>query len=414
MGLRAAVASVVWLAPAVALATPPLHTPYPCGSTYQVTQGHNTGSHTGMGAWAWDIGIGVGGEVASPADGTVRRVRMDSTTGGCSSSYANDANYVVVDFGDGTEALFLHLQAGSTNLQMGDPVKQGDVVGRVGLTGWVCGAHLHFQIQQTCASWWCQSISSTFVDYGDPGYGASLASNNCPVLTACDDVDGTVTVIDERSACFERQTSYWWSEASGYDDHHYFTYAIDAPTSDTVGTWRFDVTTGGDYRVEAHIPAGATTTAAQYFADPGTGRVALGAVDQSQNAGWVELGTLTFTEGDDRYVELGDATGESAQDDRRVTFDAIRLTPVDGGGAGGGAAGGDPSSGAGGIGSGGGAGVGAGLPSQTSTGGNDVDDPGDPDAAAGCACHLDASGSSDGWGWGAFCLLFLLRRRRRS
>jgi len=68
--------------------------------------------------------------------------------------------------------------------------------------------------------WWCQSIAASFVDFGDPGYGATLSSNNCPVLSACDDLDGDTTIIDERTSCFVRETSYWWSELSGFEDHH--------------------------------------------------------------------------------------------------------------------------------------------------------------------------------------------------
>ena len=44
--------------------------------------------------------------------------------------------------------------------------------------------------------WWCQSIAASFVDFGDPGYGATLSSNNCPVLSACDDLDGDTTIIE--------------------------------------------------------------------------------------------------------------------------------------------------------------------------------------------------------------------------
>ncbi|MDP7110816.1 MAG: M23 family metallopeptidase [Myxococcota bacterium] len=96
--------------------------------------------------------MGVGEEVWASAPGVVDRIRMDSTSGGCDAAYANDANYVVVDHGDGSAALYLHLDTNSSSLQQGDPVCAGDVVGRVGLTGWVCGAHLHFQIQDVCNS----------------------------------------------------------------------------------------------------------------------------------------------------------------------------------------------------------------------------------------------------------------------
>lgn len=220
-------AALVLAFPIAGWGVPKLSTPWPCEVTYLFTQGHNTGSHTGMGAWAWDIGMPVGSEVVAPADGVIRRIRMDSTTGGCSSTYANDANYVVVDFEDGTEALLLHLEVNSSTLRVGDRVRRGEVVGKVGLTGWVCGAHLHFQIQQTCNSWYCQSIQADFEDYGDPTTG-SFASNNCPacetVITLAEPV-----IVDERDpSCFTRATNFWWSVSEGHNDHHYYTFGTDA------------------------------------------------------------------------------------------------------------------------------------------------------------------------------------------
>jgi MYXO-CTERM domain-containing protein len=400
--------AVAWSTPA--RATPPLHTPWPCDTTYEITQGHNGGSHVDEGAWAWDIGIPQGADVAAPADGVVRLVRMDSQSGGCSSSYANDANYVVLDFGDGTEALFLHLLAGSSTLQVGDLVKQGDVVGKVGLSGWVCGAHLHFQIQSTCSSWWCQSMPAAFVDYGDPGDGASLPSNNCPMLAPCETLDGGETVFDERVECFARTTSYWWSVAEGYQDHHYYTFAIDASSSDTTGRWTFDVATGGSYRVEAFVPqTDADTTAARYQVEPGSGVVALGPVDQSTQKGWITLGELDFVAGSGRWLELGDATGESSDLDRKVAFDAIRFTFLRGGaGAGGsGASGGGASSGSG---AGGDAPAGAG-------GAGGSDDPrADDDAleSSGCGCRTVARGPQPGiWLLAMALALGLSRRSRR-
>ncbi len=390
-------------------ATPPLYTPFPCGTTYGVTQGHNTGSHTDNGSWAWDIGIPVGGEVASPADGVIRSIRMDSTSGGCSNAYASDANYVVVDFQDGTEALFLHLQAGSSSLQVGDPVKQGDVVGAVGLTGWVCGAHLHFQIQQTCASpWWCPSVPASFVDYGDPGFGATLVSNNCPPLDPCPPLSGGEAVVDERTTCFEQLTSFWWSEPEGWDDHHYFTFAIDAAESDTVGTWWLEVQVAGTYRVDAHIPAGAQTTGARYFADPGTGRVELAVIDQTAGSGWVPLGELAFTAGSDRYVELGDATGESPGDQVRVAFDALRFSYVEDGTGGTGGNGGGASVGGGGASSGVG-GTSSGISTGGASGGVTADGDEPSDASCGCRTGSHRQGSA---GWLLLALALAVRRRR--
>lgn len=170
---------LVLLSASSAWAAPPLMAPFPCGKKYRVSQGHNTGSHTGKGGWAWDFAIPTGHVVSAPADGTVTLTKGNSTRHGCSSAYANDANYVVVDFGDGTSALFLHLKANSLRVNQGQKVKAGDPIGEVGLSGWVCGAHLHFQVQKSCGSWWCQSVNASFKHHGDPGAGTYVTSKNC-------------------------------------------------------------------------------------------------------------------------------------------------------------------------------------------------------------------------------------------
>lgn len=159
---------------------PQLEMPWSCEHSYRVSQAHDTGSHLGKGTWAWDFNIPEGTVVTAPADGVIRMVRDDSTRHGCGPEFAWDANYVIVDFENGTEALFLHMKAGSARVTVGQTVQRGDALAEVGNSGWVCGTHLHFQIQETCDSWWCQSIPADFNNVGDPDRGATLASNNCP------------------------------------------------------------------------------------------------------------------------------------------------------------------------------------------------------------------------------------------
>ncbi len=316
------------LMPALAYGAPPLSTPWPCEVSYRITQGHNTGSHVDKGAWAWDIGVPQNADVTAPADGFVRAIRMDSNSGGCDSAYANDANYVVIDFGDGTEALLLHLAQNSSTLSVGEQVKRGQVVGRVGLTGWVCGAHLHFQIQNTCSSWWCQSIASDFEAYGNPTSG-SYVSDNCPSCEAVATRNETTLVDEKDPGCFKRRSNFWWSVAEGQADHHYYTFAADTAEPEALGEWFFDVAEAGDYDVEVHIPqTEADSVGANYTVFDGSNQTTT-RVDQTQNKGWVGLGTYAMSIGEKRSVSLGDNTGESADLRIKVAYDAIRVVPID-------------------------------------------------------------------------------------
>jgi murein DD-endopeptidase MepM/ murein hydrolase activator NlpD len=159
--------------------------PYTPGTSHVVTRAHgNTGGHTGITYWAWDFSMPVGTPVLAAHDGVVRAVRGDSDRGCCDSSCDRYVNYVVLDRGDGTESLYLHLSAAS--VEVGQQVTRGQRVGKSGETGWACGAHLHFQMQHSpsgggTSSFANQSIHAYFHDTGeafDPGPGDEPVSHN--------------------------------------------------------------------------------------------------------------------------------------------------------------------------------------------------------------------------------------------
>jgi len=72
------------------------------------------------------------------ADGTVIRRNYDKASG----------NTVGVRHGNGYESFYLHLSKFPSGLKVGDKVKQGDVVGFVGSTGWATGSHLDYRIKK--------------------------------------------------------------------------------------------------------------------------------------------------------------------------------------------------------------------------------------------------------------------------
>ncbi|RDV39870.1 M23 family peptidase [Bradymonadaceae bacterium TMQ3] len=156
-----------------------LELPWECSEAFRVTQTHDVGSHTGLGTWAFDFDLPVGTPVSAPAAGEVRLVHDDSTRHGCGPEFAWDANYVVIDLQNGYDALLLHLDAGSVTVKPGDKVEAGQVVGRVGNSGWVCGTHLHFQVQRSCSSWWCQSVPAGFAEHPQPQTGQELSRPVC-------------------------------------------------------------------------------------------------------------------------------------------------------------------------------------------------------------------------------------------
>ena len=95
--------------------------------------------HTGV-----DVNIGVVGKnVVAVKDGTVVKSKAHISNG----KYFSYGEYVVISHGDGTMTLYGHMLANSRKVQVGDKVKQGQVIGTVGSTGNSTGTHLHFEVR---------------------------------------------------------------------------------------------------------------------------------------------------------------------------------------------------------------------------------------------------------------------------
>ena len=80
----------------------------------------------------------IGEPVMAAADGQVIVSRDSGWNGGYGS-------YIVIKHNNGTQTLYGHLSA--TNVNVGDEVQQGEVIGAMGSTGDSTGPHLHFEIR---------------------------------------------------------------------------------------------------------------------------------------------------------------------------------------------------------------------------------------------------------------------------
>jgi hypothetical protein len=122
--------------------------PFEEGYAVDVSQGHHGAfSHNGRSSYAVDFPLEEGTIVTAMKAGVVRDIKESSDTGCGTSDCSGDANYVVVDHGDGTRAYYYHLKLNGALVDEGDVVGAGQAVGLSGNTGWSTRPHLHIEIK---------------------------------------------------------------------------------------------------------------------------------------------------------------------------------------------------------------------------------------------------------------------------
>lgn len=120
----------------------------PFAGSFKVTQGWEGGfTHQGpRNRYAIDVSMPVGTPVLAARAGRVVDMRMSSTEGGNSPRFRPRANYIKIEHDDGTLTVYVHLKGNSQRVQVGDAVKQGEVIALSGNTGYTTGPHLHFAL----------------------------------------------------------------------------------------------------------------------------------------------------------------------------------------------------------------------------------------------------------------------------
>jgi len=175
-----------------------LRLPFPPGRAYVITQTPGAfqncavtgGSHCiGNDVWAYDFGLHIGDQIAAAHSGTVIRYVAGFGNGSCNPAFRNDANYIVLDHGDGYSSIYWHISYGSASVAPGQFVAQGHPIADAGAAGIVCGNpgdHLHFAVEPTPLDGQSatRSVQIHFDEAGEPALGTAPVSANRPRYSA--------------------------------------------------------------------------------------------------------------------------------------------------------------------------------------------------------------------------------------
>lgn len=84
--------------------------------------------------------------VLAAIDGIITFVKDDSQIGGPNPAYWNFSNFIAIMHENKEFSRYDHLIFKSSNVKVGQSVKQGQKIAEVGMTGYTFIPHLHFQI----------------------------------------------------------------------------------------------------------------------------------------------------------------------------------------------------------------------------------------------------------------------------
>ena len=139
--------------------TSPYVLPYLPNAEFTVGQGNCTnGSHRSgtEQSYAYDFDMSIGTNIVASRAGTVTVVVEHYAE---NNNTPGQENYLIIQHSDNSIAGYYHLTKNGINLEMGDSVSQGDIVGQSGNTGDSSEPHLHFEVA-LCED--CQTLPVNF------------------------------------------------------------------------------------------------------------------------------------------------------------------------------------------------------------------------------------------------------------
>jgi murein DD-endopeptidase MepM/ murein hydrolase activator NlpD len=111
---------------------------------------------------ALDFKMKRGTKVLAAREGVVVRIKEDGSRGGLKREYRSDGNNIIIQHFDNSRSGYWHLQKDGALVNVGDTVKQGQVIGLSGNTGYTAFPHLHFIVWKFNADGQFRQIPTRF------------------------------------------------------------------------------------------------------------------------------------------------------------------------------------------------------------------------------------------------------------
>ena len=121
-----------------------------------------------------------GTKICAARDGVVIRLKEDGNKGGWNRKYRPYGNFLIIQHSDGSRAGYWHLQKKGALVAVGDSVKQGQVIGLSGKTGYAAFPHLHFLVWTVSRSGQWQQIPTRFQTKRGPRYLRTMKAYRKP------------------------------------------------------------------------------------------------------------------------------------------------------------------------------------------------------------------------------------------
>lgn len=109
---------------------------------YTITQEYNNELHKGIDIVKEGYQLDY---IVAHSDGIVVQL-ISNCTSNTPNDKTNPGNMIKLDHGNGYYTRYLHLAYNSIDVNLGDKVKKGQILGYMGNTGYSFGGHLHFEV----------------------------------------------------------------------------------------------------------------------------------------------------------------------------------------------------------------------------------------------------------------------------